>query len=47
MARFENPAAVPIAMPSTSPVAHPERQCSVALNATRFRFPSMPTEYTL
>jgi hypothetical protein len=29
--------AVPMTMPRTSPMAQPVRQCTVALNATRFR----------
>src|SRR4051812_493359 len=35
-APFERPAAVEITMPSTSPIAQPVRQWTVALNATRF-----------
>jgi len=31
---FDSPAAVPITMPSTSPIAHPVRQWSVADVAT-------------
>jgi hypothetical protein len=31
---LENPAAVPIAMPAISPIAHPVRQWRVALIAT-------------
>src|SRR6185503_3855670 len=31
------PSALPITMPSTSPIAHPVRQCSVAAQAVRFR----------
>ena len=34
VARFENPSAVPIAIPAISPSAHPVRQCRVALIAT-------------
>jgi hypothetical protein len=30
----ENPSAVPITIPAISPIAHPVRQCSVALSAT-------------
>ena len=31
--RSEKPSAVPIAIPATSPIAHPVRQCRVALAA--------------
>lgn len=34
VAKFEKPAAVPMAMPAISPIAQPVRQCSVALMAT-------------
>ena len=34
MAGLDSPSAVPITIPSTSPIAQPVRQCSVAVNAT-------------
>lgn len=33
VAKSPHPKAVPITMPNTSPIAHPVRQCAVALNA--------------
>ena len=34
--QFPSPDAVPMTMPATSPIEQPVRQCSVALNASRF-----------
>ena len=34
VARSDQPSAVPIATPATSPIAHPVRQCRVAESAT-------------
>src|SRR5215218_752283 len=35
VARFPHPSALPITIPSTSPMEHPVRQCKVALKAVR------------
>jgi hypothetical protein len=35
VAKVPHPSAVPITMPKTSPMAHPVRQCRVALKAVR------------
>src|SRR3712207_5686033 len=36
VATLPHPSAVPITIPKTSPMAHPVRQCAVALKATLF-----------